>query len=391
MDWLHDQLDKDLSECSAELEENFACPANSGSPYPIRNDAFWAHEEVARGPHGWYYDPCCNKENTSVSQSSHVLSMCDEKACDYNPAALFCIRSPAVECYDNRTRNTLHVSNQCCYDPDGTLMTDPHQGAGRMSLNEATAANMHHFYRNELEPYEVCCADTMRCPLFHSNRPTTIGDYSGSLTVPIKFGGHFTTAEGLEFKLLGLGVFTLLETPDMEQPTMIQLSTRAIGHLTVVSGLAIQYANHKIEIMRPSLVPEGKGNRIRNFIYINDDYYMLLTDLMSMGPDDPFDLYFSGMTIKQREGGCHVQIVIPGINLIVNLQVIHNYFNVFLTLPDSFRGHTRGLVGTWDGIASNDFLPKSPRSKINVVITVTTNFITIRLMPIKRAMITQYV
>ena len=362
VDWIHDQLDRDLTQCSLALEEVFACPANYRKKSGQELDSFWAHEEVNHGPSGWIYDPCCNQNYSTLPSNTATGAICNSSNCDYNPGAHFCIRSPSTTCWDEKTGQTLYVSNQCCYDEEGQLMSDPFGGAGRMSLTKATSFNLHHFFKNELEPFDACCENSNRCDLFHLNRPTVTGEFHGSLTAPVEFGGHFITADGLDYTFLGLGVFTLLET-DLDQPTKIQISTRMMGSMTVVAGIAVSSGGHKVEFMRPPLIPEGKSNRVRNFIFINGDH-MVLTDLFMIGPDDPFDVYFSGVNLKQNNDVCHIRIQMPGVNLLMNIFVVRNYLNIYVTLPDSFIGHTRGLLGVYDGVASNDFLPKSPGSKI---------------------------
>ena len=124
---------------------------------------------------------------------------------------------------------------------------------------------------------------------------------------------------------------------------------------TVVAGIAISYGDLKVEIMRPYVVPTGKASRIRNLYFVNGD--MVFTDLFVIGPEDPFDLYFRGINLKQEAGGRSLHVWIPGANLCVNIFMARNYLNLYLTLPDSFRGHTRGLVGLFDGRLDNDFKP----------------------------------
>ena len=346
VDWIHDQLDRDLAECGAVVEALHGCPVD-----PSFDDSFWAHEEVNYGPLGWFYDPCCNQD---VNMPSKPDGVCNARNCDFNPGAQFCIRSPSVPCYDIYSDQTIYASNQCCYSELGNLIDNEREGAGRMSLSKASMGNLHHFLKNELEPYHSCCQDDIRCDLFHQNRPTLTGSYTGSLTVPVTFGGHFQTGDGIDYNFLGLGVYTLLET-DLEIQTTVQITTRVIGDLTVVAGIAISYGDLKVEIMRPYVVPTGKTSRIRNLYFVNGD--MVFTDLFVIGPEDPFDLYFRGINLKQEAGGRSLHVWIPGANLCVNIFMARNYLNLYLTLPDSFRGHTRGLVGLFDGRLDNDFKP----------------------------------
>ena len=344
-----------MTLCTGDLEALHACPVNNPRQDPSLNDNYWAHEEVQTGPRNWFYDPCCNQQ---PHMPSYPDGVCDARSCDYNPGADFCIRSPSIPCYDQNYNQIIYVSNQCCYNETGSLITAGLGGAGRMSMSKASFGNLHQLFKNELEPYQKCCEDGNNCDLFLQKRPNLVGSYRGSLTIPATFGGHFETGDGVEYTFLGVGVYTFLET-DLDIPTTIQITTRANGLLTVLAGVAILYGDNKIEIMRPYIVPTGKTTRVRNIYFVND--VMIFTDLFVIGPEDPFDLYFGGINIKKETGARSVQVLIPGVNLCVNIFMARNYFNFYVTVPDSFMDHTRGLVGILDGNPANDFKPKGEK------------------------------
>ena len=352
VDWIHDQLDRDLTECAAEVEMLHGCPTNDPASNGAASDSYWAHEEVENGPNDWFYDPCCNQQANLPSSPNGV---CNARNCEYNLGADFCIRSPSVPCYDKHFDQTLYVSNQCCYNEQGNLLdSQAVNGTGRMSVSKASFGNLHRFFKTELEAYEKCCEDDFRCELFHQNRPALVGSYKGSLTIPVTFGGQFETGDGVGYTFLGLGVYTFLQT-DLDIPTTMQITTRADGAQAVVAGFAISYGHHKIEVMRPYTVPANKTERLRNYYFVND--FMVFTDLMIIDAEDPFDLYFGGINIKKETGGRSVQVTVPNVNLCVNIFMARNYFNLYVTVPESFIGHTQGLVGLLDGNPGNDFKP----------------------------------
>ena len=296
----------------------------------------------------WFYDPCCNQQEAYGASENEL---CDANQCAFNEGADFCIRSALVSCTDLSDGRIDYVSNQCCYDFDGSLIVDVDDGAGRISYQSASPQNLHQLYIDELEVQQQCCSNQLLCRKFLETRPTVIGSYTGSLTVSVKFGGHFTTFDGLEHAFLGLGVYTLLETFDSVQ-TEVQISTRPYGAGSVISGFAISRGETLVEFYK-----QVNGENPYNFVSINKKD--VSSSLYDIGYVKATGIERQGVRFEMLgDSDSHFRITIPDCGLILNVVVMGPYINLFVTIPHEFRGSLKGLLGRFDGHWFNDFEPR---------------------------------
>ena len=348
VDWISKELEKNKTRCAAKMSSEVPCPSNSVAGEGGKSDASWAHDEVTNGPNLWSYDPCCNQDESSGSPANEL---CNATQCEFNEGASFCIRSALMSCTEFGDGRVDYVSNQCCYDSEGSLIEDVKSGAGRMSYQSASPENLHQLYIDELEPYQQCCPDDLRCGIFRDQRPTVIGSYMGSLTVSAKFGGHFITADGSEYSFVGLGVYTLLKTYD-NNPTEVQISTRPHGTGSVISGFAISRGETLVEFYR-----ETQGEYPYNIVSINKRDVSIPLNGIGYGKATGIERH--GVRFQMlRNSDTNFRVTILDCGLILHVDILGPYVNIFVTIPHEFRGIMKGLFGHFDGESFNDFEPR---------------------------------
>ena len=343
--WAERESQRNLSSCSADLTFMYPCPTGDGNT----TDATWAKNEVTSGPHGWYFDLCCNKEGGADSESARKTGYCEPRDCQFNQGSVdFCIRSPSVSCDDDVTEAKHYVTNQCCYNSEGSLLRTKNEGAGSMSLQPGRIGNIFPHYEMDLKPYNDCCIATVdnfdiheqNCEIYEKYRPTILGTYSASVTVTAQFDPHFSTSDGLMYSFMDVGVFTYLVT-DLQEPFQLQISTRKMGSGAMISGFALKYKTANVELFRV--------DSATTVFYINDAD--LSNELMT-----PFSR--SGIRVELLEGG--MKLNVEELQLILNVMKVpdKSFIGMYTTLPAAFFGHARGLVGFYDGDANNDYTTK---------------------------------
>ena len=213
-----------------------------------------------------------------------------------------------------------------------------------MSLQPGTIGNIFAHYHMDLKPYNDCCnangdVDEIHedCSIYETHRPTVLGTYKASVTATAQFDPHFSTSDGLVYSYMGLGVYTYLLT-NHSHPVNFQISTRKFGGGTMISGFALTYDVTKIECYR------ADSGETHFFINGEDLSAETMTPYTKLGVY--LELLEKGMKLNIQE-----------LQLILNVYYVpgRNFIAIYTTLPESFLGMTKGLIGFYDGDSSNDF------------------------------------
>ena len=160
---------------------------------------------------------------------------------------------------------------------------------------------------------------------------------------------HIVTLDGLRYTFNGRGEFTLIETTDDSftlQGRMVQ-ATNVNGTqvaATVFSAIAAKQDDSdtvQFVLSRRGLDILVNGTRIEDVTAIPyNGVNIVVQENSTFGA-----IFSSGAYVEVREEN--------GISL-----------SVVVSLPNSFRGKTRGLMGTYNGNTSDDLLPQSGTSPI---------------------------
>ena len=99
--------------------------------------------------------------------------------------------------------------SQCCYSPDGALLTDPRNGAGTRDCRGNNAVD--HLIFNVL-PYIFCCKLNDDCDTYYNARPTITSDgYVHPEITFYTFGDpHFNSFDNINFDFNGYGEYVAL-------------------------------------------------------------------------------------------------------------------------------------------------------------------------------------
>ena len=198
-----------------------------------------------------------------------------------------------------------------------------------------------HFW-NDLYPYGSCCLQHMpfapECQeQFRSKRKTLIGSYLPR-NIRINRGDpDIDTIDGQNYPFMGLGVFTMFTTSQPD-PTIFQASMRRVGNGTVFSGIAIKYDNVVLEC------------------HINDEAdFTLALEGHKRQVGQLKEYILSNIEIQESADGKTLKFHFLGNNLIVVVRVVNNFLNLLISVPPTFRNQTSGLMGNYNGNASDDF------------------------------------
>ena len=153
---------------------------------------------------------------------------------------------------------------------------------------------------------------------------------------------HLLTLDGLKYTFNGRGEFILIETIDnilTIQGRMVPISNSEGNELlgTVFSAVvAKQSDSDTVEF-------QSSYNAIRALV--NGEWILIDTDTPA---------YYMNVTIRKKGNDTYSAIFSRGAALEVKHE--NGYLaSVIISLPDSFRGATRGLLGVFDGNTRNDF------------------------------------
>ena len=337
--WADEEEKRDLSRCEQSLARWYGCPRETNTRvwwWGQREDEWYARTEVSDGVMGWEYDVCCNDQDLDSSATVSQNGYCNN--CEFNPGADFCIKSIPVACVDGNTDEVHYVSNQCCYS-GGNLIEEFESGVGTMHLEESTAGNIVDHSEADLQPYKSCCLEdegTDGCDTFYKYRPVVKGSYWSRVVRAARGDPHITTIDNTTYTFNGLNVYTLLVT-NLTEPTYIQASTRVSGKGTLFSGLAVKYKTTDFECF---ITKDGEFNVLINNekkeLHVMKTFTTNNIVITEDSDENSFTFFFSENDV------------------IVKVLITNSFLNFFTSVPPTFHGQMKGLLGFYDGDPEND-------------------------------------
>ena len=338
--WQQTEEKRKLTICRKFLSRWYGCPRMTSRDQWMENvdDAWFARREVNEGIMGWEYDVCCNDQNLETTSKLTRNGYCEN--CQFNPGADFCIKSVPLACIDEISREIHYTANQCCYS-GGKIMSGGTRGRGTMQLAESTPGNIANHLEADLEPFKSCCIEDQSpesCEIFYKYRPSIYGPYWSRIVRPATGDPHITTIDNRAYTFNGLDVYTFLRT-NLSDPTEVQVSTRVSGNGTLFSGLTVQ---HKSALFECFIFEDG------NFTVVIDNVPIEL---------HKFNLFtVSNITIMEKPDGHTFIFFFREVELIFKIILTDSFLNIFTSVPPTFHGHMKGLLGFYDGNSTNDFL-----------------------------------
>ncbi|CAF1587523.1 unnamed protein product, partial [Didymodactylos carnosus] len=206
-----------------------------------------------------------------------------DDACDSSKPNSCQLHVGATHCY----RRSFKISGpgaQCCYDVNGTWITEPEKGAGTLDVQTASGSLYQKWILHiiaDVLPYFACCksifATKDSCKLYYEKRPAGECEH---VSLPITDIGnshlHFLTHDGLHYTFPGHGEYILVQTFDTKIPLEIQVRLELIpppdipsedtNKSTAIVAFAIKNSNYskvQFELLKTSKVVEI---RVNNYI-----------------------------------------------------------------------------------------------------------------------------
>ncbi|XP_030835520.1 sushi domain-containing protein 2-like [Strongylocentrotus purpuratus] len=327
--WCNDWIGKEIRSDLSFLSVTHPCPCTLDQ----------AQIDIGRfSPH-----PLCDIDILSPSN------------CIHKPGAIHCVRAD--------TPSSLGGGQECCYGFDGMIINvfdsqgggyshRYHHGGVTPYGEPKKVPYLSHFLVDIL-PWTYCCTyggpQNSECNIFGLQRPSqTCNNY---VPPPPALGNgdpHISTLDSTTYTFNGHGEFTMLNALN---GTFI-LQARAaplvgVTNATVFVAMAARYGD--------SDVIHVQTNERR----VLDAYVRLAEDGQNFTRID-FDQAsrwsYSGVSVTGRNITSDGIIVAFNGGVGLTLKASEGAMSILLVAPDSFRGQTQGLMGTWNGNASDDFL-----------------------------------
>ena len=298
-------------------------------------------------PSGSVIDAC----DDAVGSSS-FFSLCSSEAVIDEPPIL----STAYNCYYDDSEQ-----DKCYIQVIGTT-TYLVQTYEPYMINQDSQDIVLYFVSTQL-PKQLCCApglSSTACKgylalrtIFNSATP---GKRSSPSTKPqyalaLAYGStHFETPDGLHFTFNAIGEFNLLQDPASNFTIQIRLTQlNGIGNASFVSAIAIQYMSSVLGIHL---------DQYGSYLLALDG--VVQTQNPALGTLVILDGGYITITL-QTTSNLHVYLYS---GMIVDVSILDGALALEILVPTSFLGTLSnpaftGLLGRYDGLTADDFLPQN--------------------------------
>ncbi|XP_030835519.1 sushi domain-containing protein 2-like [Strongylocentrotus purpuratus] len=328
---------------------------------------FWCHDWIGKEVRSEFYflyvtPPCpCTLDQAQIDIgrfSPHPLCDIDISSpsnCIHKPGAMHCVRA--------NTPSQLGGGQECCYGFDGMIINvfnslgggyshRYHHGGVNPYGEPQKVPYLSHFLVDIL-PWTYCCSyggpQHSECTFFGLLRPSqTCNNY---VPPPPALGNgdpHISTLDSTTYTFNGHGEFTMLNA--LNDIFILQARAAPLvgtSDATVFVAMAARFGD--------SDVIHVQTNERR----VLDAYVRLAEDGQNFTRID-FDQAsrwsYSGVSVTGRNITSDGIIVAFDGGVGLNLKASEGAMSILLVAPDSFRGQTQGLMGTWNGNPSDDFL-----------------------------------
>lgn len=176
-------------------------------------------------------------------------------------------------------------------------------------------------------------------------------------------GGHIKSIDGNSFTFNGIGEYWLLKS--LHHLLFIQVRFIPFGNtrLTVVSAIAIRHQSINIQVeARNGEMKLYVSGRLQHLPTDHTVYVVTRNGVQSLSGLTVANLDLSSMSYSMNKlfirvyGSDTLFIIMPsGASIRISLQIYFLYITVELSIQ--FINYTSGLIGTFNGIASDDFSP----------------------------------
>ena len=185
-------------------------------------------------------------------------------------------------------------------------------------------------------------------------------------------GGHIRSIDGNSFTFNGIGEYWLLRSLYRQLSIQVRFIQFENTRLTVVSAIAIEHQSINVQVeTRNGVLNLYVGGILQHLPTDHIVYIVTRTGVQPLSGLTVANLDLSSISYSMNKlfirtnGSDTLFITLPsGASLRVSLQVSH--LQITVELSTQFMHYTNGLIGTFNGNASDDFLLPSGRQVVNI-------------------------
>ncbi|XP_076117100.1 sushi domain-containing protein 2-like isoform X2 [Mytilus galloprovincialis] len=289
--------------------------------------------------------------------------------CKYHVGAVHCVRSVQP--------SKTGSGNQCCYDAGGNLKysSDSFQGStpdrshawggypyGRVDL----VPHMSHWLKDVVTFYQCCLwTDYIGCDYYMDQRSTRDCKSYNPPTPAMVFGqGHFETFDGMYQRMCGPGDFILMNTtlPDGSVVTVQgRFYENVFPEIFGVGGnTSVMLTNVGIRVVRGGSTETAEirlklpsaDRSARNLDVLVNQQYHVFEDKQTFWQD--FN-YFSVVNTDETGIESNFTVILQD-GLAIQVADCDRVLCVVVVAPPSLQGKVQGLLGNFNGNATDDLL-----------------------------------
>ncbi|EDV27739.1 uncharacterized protein TRIADDRAFT_53736 [Trichoplax adhaerens] len=247
--------------------------------------------------------------------------------------------------YTGRWTSPSPVRQRCCYSTQkyswGALLRNYPDGS-------SFRYNSWYLRRLDEKAYDSCCRQTDLCHLYITRRPiNSCAGYWPPWWSWFWGDPHVQTLDGKRYTFNGLGEYTLVDASNkyfvLQGRTMrsVVANSTERAKATVFSAFAATQNDSDIVQLTLNDTSDTVSLLINRTISINDDNLTNVT------------LSYNNVDIS-KSNGSYLVVFSSGISL--EISHLTKMLTIAFAAPQSFRETTKGLLGTWNGNVSDDFL-----------------------------------
>ncbi|KAK2190867.1 hypothetical protein NP493_66g06051 [Ridgeia piscesae] len=261
-------------------------------------------------------------------------------------------------------------TQECCYTSSGSLISTFDGRGGQLFLYHPRWKKLHE--RSDVKPKKWCCQLSDNCKYFYRIRPLDRCLGYTPLSIGWFFGDpHIRTLDGFQYTFNGLGEYTLIETT-YGNFTLQGRTAKAIDKngaerdATIFSAFAAK--DDDSDTIHVGMTVDKDGL----VVFLNNED---MTDWFSSS-DVNDDRDFTSILIT-KTNNTQLQVTFKsGFSLTIGVSA--EQLDITVGAPDAFKNQTKGLMGVFNGDATDDLLPPGenarPLSNSSSEKTIFTDF-----------------
>ncbi|KAI0225835.1 Mucin-like protein [Lamellibrachia satsuma] len=261
-------------------------------------------------------------------------------------------------------------TQECCYTSSGSLISSVNGHGGQLFFYHPRWQRLHE--KADVMPKKWCCHLSDNCEYFYRIRPMDRCLGYTPLTIGWFYGDpHIRTLDGFQYTFNGLGEYTLIQTTydtfTLQGRTAKTLDNNGVEReATIFSAFAAR--DNDSDTIHIGMTNKKDGLTV---FVDNED---ITGWFNSSNVDDDAD--YTGLSITKKNTTQLLVAFKSGFSLIIGVNA--EQLDITVGAPDTSKNETKGLMGVFNGDATDDLLPPGenafPLSNRSTEKTIFTDF-----------------